>query len=90
VSAGKGIAGHNGKPAPLAIPGISRRVEFLEANIDVGKLPEGARMLSIIDPGSKTLYTITLPADAARQIGQALISSVQVAGVDEMPKAGPG
>jgi hypothetical protein len=90
MNAGKGIVGHggNGAPAPpVQQINLTRTVKFLAADVQVATLPNGNRLLTILDPGSATAYSVELPNEGARQIGQALISSVQVAGADEMPGA---
>lgn len=92
MSAGKGIVGHGAQSAPPQ-PGvmeqpISRKVEFLGAQIVAGTTPDGNRLLSIIDPGSQTVYQVTLTPEGAREVGKGLISTVPIADASEMPGGG--
>lgn len=94
MSAGKGIAGHggqskqgNGAPVPLQIQ-LTREVRFLAAMVDAKRLPDGNALIEIVDPGSATVYHATITGEAARGIGRKLISTVPVAGADEMPGDG--
>lgn len=90
MNAGKGIAGHgqgNGAPQQVQIQ-LTREVRFLAAMIDVKRLPSGTALIEIVDPGSGTVYHAEITGEAARDIGRKLISTVPVAGADQMPGGG--
>lgn len=85
----KGIAGHggNGAPPPQQTVQIqlTRKIEFVNAQVLSGRTPDGNGFLQIIDPGSATLYMIQLSPEDARSIGNALASTVPIASPGDMP-----
>lgn len=93
MSAGKDIAGHggNGTPPPteqvVQLP-ITKQTTFNGVQVDAQPTPDGGRQLVIIDPGGGHVYLLPMAGDLAREIGRKLMSSVPVAGADEMPKSG--
>lgn len=93
MNAGKGITGHGGQPAqgngtPEVRIQLTREVRFLAAMVDAKRLSSGNALIEIVDPGSGTVYHAEITGEAARKIGRELISTVPIAGADEMPGGG--
>lgn len=66
--------------------------EITLRGVQLGAVPveDGGRILQIIDPMRARVILIPVPADVARTLGQALITTLEVAGPGDVPTSGPG
>jgi hypothetical protein len=78
--------GDNGDGRPRQIA-ITRQITYLNCSVNVSSDEEGNRVLHILDPGGATMHNVPIPAAGARELGKNLLSSVEVAGPDDMPEA---
>jgi hypothetical protein len=69
---------------PQAVP-ISKQITCQGWSVTVANAPDGGRILQLVDPIAGAVYLLPLTPEGARNVGKLLISSVPVAGVDEMP-----
>lgn len=81
-------ANGGGTPIPIrSAPGFTREISYSGCSLHVDKLPEGARRLRLVDPGSGTVHLLEMDADNAREIARDLSSGVEIAGAHQLPPA---
>jgi len=80
----------NSQPPPVQevqVP-VTKQINCNGWSVNVAHAPDGGRILQLVDPGAGAVYLLPLSPEGARNVGKLLISSVPVAGADEMPGAG--
>lgn len=76
--------GKRSVPQQVAVP-ISRRITYDNCIIEVGKLEDGGRALTVLDPVGGVVHIFPLTAEVSRTIGNQLFSAVPVAAAGDMP-----
>ena len=72
------------QPQQIQVP-ISRRISYDNCIIEVAKLEDGGRALTVLDPVAGVIHIFPLSPEVARQIGNQLFSAVPVASAGDMP-----
>lgn len=74
---------------PVQIP-ITKQILLTSVQVAVGSEPGGGKQLQITNPVEGAVYLVPLPAEIARKLGEQLITTLDVAGADELPQNGQG